>query len=592
MVCLYDNECARFVKSSAGFPGEEINGMKTRWTVRNKLVGGFAMIFILSAVLAAIGAASIKTVRDNSKELTTNWLWGIETINRVKVGTQQFVNLFYQTMMTKDPAGQKPILDAMKTEIDSIGRNIESYASSVSNEEDQANYDELKKNWNLFKEQYGGSQAEEPGRQQSGTPSGDVVKTFTDMVTVLDRMIQFNHDGAVESVDKNEALYKRSVLATIIVGAVSLIAMIGLGVTLTLSITRPLNRATQALNRISAGDLAIGHIHIRRKDEFGVMLEAVNVTVEHLRQSVRQMQDAASSVAASAEQLDASSDQNSGAARQVAEAIQQVAADSERQAAVSGECERVMDEMAEGVQRIAETTSDIADLSGSAARSAREGVERIQDVSSRIRALRNTANEAGDDIRRLEEQSEQIGSISTLIGEIATQTHLLALNAAIEAARAGEHGAGFAVVAGEVRKLAAQTDESVKGIGELLRAAGSTTRQAAEAMSRSLAQADESVEAVAEAERAFERIAGSSGEVSVRIQETAAAAQQLAASSEEVAASVANMGHLASRTAEASRQVAGATEEQLASSEEIAASSRMLSATANDLQDTVRTFEI
>lgn len=588
MVCLYDNECARFVKSSAGFPEEEINGMKTGWTVRNKLVGGFAMIFILSAFLAAIGLSSIKSVRDNSKDMTTNWLWGIETINHVKVGTQQFLNLYYQTLTEKDPEKQKTILDSMKKQVDDIDKDIVSYSRSVSNDEDQANYDELKKNWDGFAQSYLGK----PGQNSSGGQGEDAAKSFTNMLTVLDRMIQFNHDGAVESVNENEKLYKRSVLATIVVAAVSLIAMVGLGVTLTLSITRPLNRATQALNRISAGDLAIGHIHIRRKDEFGVMLEAVNVTVEHLRRSVEQMQDAASSVASSAEQLYASSDQNSGAARQVAEAIQQVSADSERQAVVAGECERVMDEMSEGVQRIAETTSDISDLSGSAARSAREGVETIRDVASRIRTLRKTANEAGADIRRLEEQSGQIGSISALIGDIAAQTHLLALNAAIEAARAGEHGSGFAVVAGEVRKLAAQTDDSVKGIEELLRAVGSTTRQAADAMSRSLAQADESVEAVAEAESAFERIASSSGEVSVRIQETAAAAQQLAASSEEVAASVANMGLLASRTAEATQQVAGATEEQLASSEEIASSSQMLSSTANELQDTVRTFEL
>ena len=98
----------------------------------------------------------------------------------------------------------------------------------------------------------------------------------------------------------------------------------------------------------------------------------------------------------------------------------------------------------------------------------KESISSVEEILKLIETLNNVVEESSAKIRELEELSRKIEEFAGVIGSIAKKTNILSLNASIEAARAGEHGQGFAVVAGQVRDLAAQSAKSSKLITDTI----------------------------------------------------------------------------------------------------------------------------
>lgn len=135
-------------------------------------------------------------------------------------------------------------------------------------------------------------------------------------------------------------------------------------------------------------------------------------------------------------------------------------------------------------------------------------------------SLQAKVGQIAEQFRNLNEQTRQIGTISTLVSQLASQTNMLALNAAVEAVRAGEHGKGFAVVATEIRKLADQSKQSAEQINNLVQNIQNATN-------KTMITTDEGRKTVEHVVDAVNGIAMNTRQISLTVQQQAIAIQQV-----------------------------------------------------------------
>ncbi|BCN92639.1 hypothetical protein THMIRHAM_04240 [Thiomicrorhabdus immobilis] len=165
-----------------------------------------------------------------------------------------------------------------------------------------------------------------------------------------------------------------------------------------------------------------------------------------------------------------------------------------------------MERITHEVKQSADSAIEANKLSDRARQQAQDGV--------------SVMNSTIDSMRSIQNSSQKIAEIVSLIDSIAFQTNLLALNAAVEAARAGEQGRGFAVVAGEVRTLAQKSADAAKEIRGLI---------------------DNTVNAIESGTQLVEKSGDALGEINTGINSVSELISEMASMSLEQANSIANL---------------------------------------------------
>ncbi len=380
-------------------------------------------------------------------------------------------------------------------------------------------------------------------------------------------------------------------MSIVIVIVVIVIAAVVAGV-LANGFAKPIQELNLFANRIANGDLSESKSRNNSKDEIGQLGKAFTTMTENLRCLIQKVADSSQLVAASAEELTASSHQAAQASDHVASSVEQMAKETEQQVVAILNASTIVEEITlQTVQTAARGKSvlDIVNLTANATEQGRDAVDRAIHEMENIGQKSAAVEKA---IAELVTGSREISEIVSLISSIAGQTNLLALNAAIEAARAGEQGRGFAVVADEVRKLAEQSNQAAQKIGTLIHYNEDKMGQAVEATKASAEGIQSGVSIVMTTGDTFKEISNSVENLAQHIQQIATAVGEIAAGNERVAGTIQNIGKLSQENADEAQSISAATEEQVASMEEISTASQSLASMASDLQGEVSKFKL
>jgi methyl-accepting chemotaxis protein len=330
-------------------------------------------------------------------------------------------------------------------------------------------------------------------------------------------------------------------------GVSVLLVALGISALSIRSITRPLESAVRAADRIAAGDVAV-ELGAPSNDEAGALLASMATMAE----SIGQMTAMAERIADGDLKVKVAPRSDKDV---LGRALQRMTA----------QLSQVIGDVRSGAQALAAATGQLAATTQAVSQGTGEQASSIEEITASLREIAGSINQNSASSEQTSATAEQgardvresgaatnetavamttIAAKVSVIDELAYQTNLLALNASIEAARAGQYGRGFEVVAQEVRKLAERSQASAREIGVLAQSGVQVARRSGHLLS-ALVPAIEHTAALTrgvagscrEQATGVDQMNRAMNQVELVTQRNASAAEQLAATVQEITAS-------------------------------------------------------
>ncbi|CCI08882.1 HAMP domain-containing methyl-accepting chemotaxis protein [Microcystis aeruginosa] len=293
-------------------------------------------------------------------------------------------------------------------------------------------------------------------------------------------------------------------------------------------------------------------------DVLGAVADAFNLTIQNLREIVRQVKKAAKQV------NQASTNSESFARNQSSDALRM----AEELAVTLNSVQMMTD----SIQRVAENAREAEEVARTSSITALKGGDSVERTVAGILQIRDTVSETARKVKRLAEASQEISKIVAVVSQIASRTNLLALNASIQAARAGDAGRGFAVVADEVRQLAYRSAKSLKEIEQIVLQIQSETGSVMMAMEEGIQQVIDVTERSEQAKKSLEDIIQVSNRIDTLVRSITADTVKQRENSLNVAQVMQSVELTAQETSQESQQVAGSLQKLVSISRELLSS--------------------
>ena len=504
-----------------------------------KLAFSFAIIVLLTLVLGVVSWLSLANLGAQTNQIARNILPSITLLNDYA----QELNFFRRSeaqLLLDLPADRRLIVLTQMGERDGNMAKVEQkYAPMVVSADEQQAFDKLR----AAGQAYAASRKRllTVGRDTDSLTAGTLyyMSESRDMFTAVNRALEalaaINHKQAEEAANSAVATQtsgKTMILATL---AICLALATVLATLLIRMIVNSLRTASDATNRMADGDLTVA-VSAQGTDEIGQLLKALEDMRQRLANVVGEVRSNAEGVATASAQIAQGNDDLSGRTEQQAAALEETAAS--------------MEELNSTVRQNADNAQQASQLASGTSTLAQQGGDVVGQVVQTMKGIN--------------ESSQRISDIISVIDSIAFQTNIPALNAAVEAARAGEQGRGFAVVASEVRSLAQRSADAAKQIKTLI--------------SSSVERVGQGTELVDKAGVTIQNVVQSIRQVNDLVAEISAASREQSAGVQQVGEAVTNMDQ--------------ATQQNAALVEEAAAAAGSLRIQAEQLVRAVAYFRI
>ena len=314
---------------------------------------------------------------------------------------------------------------------------------------------------------------------------GDMRQAVHKLETSLKNLSSYYQSEIASSLAQSKWL---QVMVSLVISAAIVAGLI----LISRQVVLPIEHLSKSFEDIRKSDDLTKRIETLRDDEIGAVSKDFNILVDYFHKMVEKIYE-------SVTKLESATGIVSQSVHNTQNSISQQALQSDMVATAVTEMGAAANDIAKNAETTAGTVNSVHE-------SAQLGAKKVQATIGCVGNLANSLVSAGDNMTQLKEKSDGITSVLDVIKGIAEQTNLLALNAAIEAARAGEQGRGFAVVADEVRGLAARTSSSTTEIADVVKKNVELSQLATNTMQSSIEQVSQGTDLVEKLSASIEDI--------------------------------------------------------------------------------------
>ncbi len=512
------------------------------YSIRTRLLAGFILMGFLLLLLGGFSLRSMAELRYATQELESNTVPSILRIGELRDEVAQYRIIALRYLLSTTEVARNNEKQKLTELNDTFNATQQAYTKLISIDGEQEEFSTLIAYIQTYRQTLQQvmalvDQAQVAQAQQlQMTEMASTAQKMSDSLNKLQQLNQtFASQSSAEAKDSFDHIFLLTVVEIVLAFAVSIM----MAALLTRSITKPLNSAVQVASRIAANDLTVS-ADVDGKDETAVLMQAIAAMQQNLRATLQHVASSSTQLAAAAEELNAVTANNTKGLQLQNDEIQQAAA--------------AVTQMSAAIEEVTGTAVTTSEASALSAQRVEQGRTEVSQTVNSIALMNDNIMESAQIVLQLTEQSKEIGAVLDVIRAIADQTNLLALNAAIEAARAGEAGRGFAVVADEVRALAARTQTSTKEIEQIIQAVRQGSANAVSAMEQSTAKAQDARQVALRAGAALEDIYAQIHKINDSNMVIASAAEQQSKVAREVDRNIVNISDIAGQSAAAAQQ--------------------------------------